>query len=80
MENISPDARTLPSANLVKIRNPTENTSLLSFTGIPQKINEDDMNKEYASFEKTLWIKILIGMFVGIVIGIMLSPHGYSLV
>ena len=34
---------------------------------------------DYASFDKNLWIKILIGMFIGIVVGTMLSPHGYAL-
>ena len=34
---------------------------------------------EYAKFEKTLWIKILIGMLFGIAVGLLLSPHGYAL-
>ena len=34
---------------------------------------------DYARFDKNLWIKILIGMFIGIVVGTMLSPHGYAL-
>ncbi len=35
---------------------------------------------DYTNFEKNLWIRILIGMFIGIVVGIALSPHGYGLV
>ncbi len=34
---------------------------------------------DYKRFNKNLWIKILIGMFIGIIVGIILSPHGYAL-
>lgn len=34
----------------------------------------------HPSFGKNLWVKILIGMVLGVVVGLMLSPHGAALI